>query len=130
MSFTPIDKDLYNALPVSGSSSTKPDGAPANEYRRHDRFYFDDGSVIFVVRLSLSLLSPQPSVDMLLCLSSLGNTKVEGTSYRLHRYLFNLHSITFAQTFLAGLTDPATPVILKNVEKEQFDAFLDVLYRT
>ncbi|EIM82231.1 uncharacterized protein STEHIDRAFT_102727 [Stereum hirsutum FP-91666 SS1] len=78
-------------------------GISAPEYPPHERFWFDDGSVTFVV---------------------------EGTAYFLHRFLFKLHSTTFAQKFLAGHTDPKDPIILKDVEKDQFDAFLNVLYRT
>lgn len=57
-------------------------------------------------------------------------TQVDGTAYCLHRYLFNLHSDTFSKTFLAGRKDTKSPIFLQDVEKSQFDAFLNVLYRT
>ncbi|EIM82304.1 uncharacterized protein STEHIDRAFT_40441, partial [Stereum hirsutum FP-91666 SS1] len=44
--------------------------------------------------------------------------------------LFDLHSPTFSKTFLAGRSDSTEPIPLEGVEKDQFDAFLSVLYRT
>lgn len=56
--------------------------------------------------------------------------QVDGTAYCLHRFLFNLHSDTFSRKFLAGRKDNKSPIFLQDVEKTQFDAFLNVLYRT
>lgn len=122
MPASPMDQRL-SSLSLSAESSDDRSKSPADEeYPHHEKFYFDDGSVTFVVRSVHSFVS---LFGELTCAM-----QVDGTAYCLHRFLFNLHSDTFSKAFLAGRKDVKSPIFLQDVEKSQFDAFLNVLYRT
>ncbi|EIM84725.1 uncharacterized protein STEHIDRAFT_112299 [Stereum hirsutum FP-91666 SS1] len=99
--FASLESPLASST-LSPKSSSDNTGIPPTQFPRHERFWFRDGSVIFVVK---------------------------NTSYRLHLYLFELHSTKFAKTFLLDHTDINEPIVLEGIDEEDFDAFLNVLYR-
>jgi len=81
----------------------------APSHHRHERYYFSDGNVIFLV---------------------------EGVLYNIHRYFFQRDSSNFASMFSIpfggrgqGLTDDE-PISLVNIKAQDFDLFLSILYPT
>ncbi|KAA1470498.1 hypothetical protein DENSPDRAFT_702354 [Dentipellis sp. KUC8613] len=74
-------------------------------YEKHPRFYFDDGNVTFLVG---------------------------DTLYRVHRYFFQRDSTHFANLLLghplSEATDASGPIALDDVECNEFDALLSILY--
>ncbi|KAI0319569.1 hypothetical protein OF83DRAFT_1082203 [Amylostereum chailletii] len=80
------------------ASVAVPVACDLREAVKHGRFFFDDGNVIFLV---------------------------EGTAYHLHRYFFARDSATFDSCF-----NEKGPVVvtLEDVQKDEMDAFLKVLY--
>ncbi|KIM86027.1 hypothetical protein PILCRDRAFT_816574 [Piloderma croceum F 1598] len=80
---------------------------PVKSHPRHNRYYFSDGNVIFLV---------------------------EGTLYNIHRYFFHRDSSTFAFMFSLpfggrgeGLTDDE-PIVFNKIKARDFDLFLSILY--
>ncbi|KAK7057755.1 BTB domain-containing protein [Favolaschia claudopus] len=88
---------------------TTPDPPPQNHFTEHPRFFFPDGTVIFLV---------------------------ESTLYRVHRYFFERDSPIFATMFTlpsaAGERPEGevveNPIILEGIAAVDFDRFLAVLY--
>jgi hypothetical protein len=80
---------------------------PRPSYRKHGRYYFSDGNIIFLV---------------------------DGVLYNVHRYFFQRDSSNFAAMFISlphggcgkGLTDDE-PIPLRVTAKD-FDLFLSILY--
>ncbi|KAI0319271.1 hypothetical protein OF83DRAFT_826548 [Amylostereum chailletii] len=111
------DSDVFEDDVASLSSTTISEGAihrPATSPRTasasghdtcglahdsHSRFYFEDGTVTFLV---------------------------EGAAYRIHRYFLTRDSLYFRKLF--EHTDFAGPIELKGTTKVDLDAFLSVLY--
>ncbi|KAJ7672068.1 hypothetical protein B0H17DRAFT_947775 [Mycena rosella] len=82
---------------------------PRSRFNEHPRFFFPDGTVIFLV---------------------------EKTLYRVHRYFFERDSAIFASMFTlpsaAGERPEGevveNPIVLEGVNKLDFDRFLSILY--
>ena len=90
-------------------------------FMRHDKYYFKDGNITFLVRLCLIAWS-----------SAYCPTQVDGTLYCVHRYFFCRDS-TYFSTRLDQLSIReheflAIIISLGDVERKDFEAFLSVIY--
>ncbi|KAH9022417.1 hypothetical protein EDB84DRAFT_498507 [Lactarius hengduanensis] len=94
---------------------------PDDSFVQHDAYFFKDGNVTFLVtfcnlRTRHILTSPQ----------------IDGTLYCVHRYFFYRDSVYFSTRFAQlGICDhEALPTIISlgDVERNDFEAFLSILY--
>ncbi|TFY75991.1 hypothetical protein EWM64_g8020 [Hericium alpestre] len=97
----------------TGSQQSSPTRSPesSSTYKRHERFYFDDGNIVFAVQNVL---------------------------YNVHRYFFCRDSSFFSNlvnnrsTSAGEARDPSAallkPFLLKDVQSAEFDALLCILY--
>ena len=94
---------------------------------RHDKYYFEDGNVVFQVSGSTMI---QPSSCLMI-----GRPKVGETLFRIHkRLLVGSESSVFASMFsipqseaVEGQTDER-PIVLKGDSVKQFEALMKILY--
>jgi hypothetical protein len=98
----------YSSLPGLSEEGRIPRGGHAtldDSFVRHDAYYFKDGNVTFLI---------------------------DGTLYCVHRYFFSRDSVHFSTRFAQlGLRDhEALPTIISigDVERNDFEALLSVLY--
>ncbi|TFY62715.1 hypothetical protein EVG20_g6604 [Dentipellis fragilis] len=92
--------------------------------RKHERFYFDDGNVTFLI----SYNSAAVAVSKL----SLSYLEVEGALYRVHRYFFQRDSSHFVKILMhrqsSTSLDRQSPIPLDDVSCSEFDALLSIFY--
>jgi hypothetical protein len=87
--------------------------------RKHERYYFADGNVIFLVPLRLG-----PLHILFKC-----SFQVEDTLYNLHRYFFQQYSASFVSILSHSLGRwDDKPIPLTGVTVKDFDLFLSIPY--
>jgi hypothetical protein len=90
-------------------------------FARHDKYFFKDGNITFLVRTSLIVCDPTHR-----------SMQVDGTLYCVHRYFFSHHSTYFSTRLdqLGIREHEALPIIISlgDIERKDFEAFLSVLY--
>lgn len=98
---------------------------------RHDRFYFDDGNTIFLVRFSPS---DAPRVDLGVATMYdplIPPTKVEDTLFNVHRSILTHNSPIFEDMFSIpsgeGEADDK-PILLESTSSLGFASLLSCLY--
>jgi hypothetical protein len=96
-----------------------------HSFPRHEKYFFKDGNITFLVR---GLLSP-----IVLCTPNLhAGLQVGGTLYCIHRYFFSRDSESFS-TRLSRFNIPdhealSTIISLGDIKRRDFEAFLSVIY--
>jgi hypothetical protein len=96
-------------------------------FQRHDKYFFKDGSITFLVRGALFFL-----LVLYILPDSLTRLQVDGTLYCVHRYFFSRDSAYFSSKFsqldIRDHEPLRTVVSLGDTERNDFDAFLSILY--
>lgn len=91
-------------------------------FARHNKYFFKDGNITFLVRPSL-IIYATPLIILF---------KVDNILYCVHRYFFSHHSTYFSTRLdqLGIREHEPLPVIISlgDVERKDFEAFLSVLY--
>ncbi|TFY81097.1 hypothetical protein EWM64_g2912 [Hericium alpestre] len=101
---------------------------PPPQYKKHDRFYFDDGNVTFIVSLA-----PESEVR-LVCRADpeCPTLQVQDVAFRVHRYFFQRDSKYFADLFKQQSGEEAVredePIHLNDVASDEFEALLKLMY--
>jgi hypothetical protein len=110
----------------SMSASSPPSNLAGPPHVHHERFFFDDGNITFLV---------SPSVPILVSINLDEQSKqVEGILYRVHQYFFCRDSSEFKDRIsrlpTQQLEESASPPIIPidDVKSVDFDAFLSILY--
>ena len=102
-------------------------------FERHERFYLEDGNVIFLVRYSHMFSAPKGPSS-----SSKPYLKVEKTLFKIHRYFLQRDSPIFQDMFALpppsdsdggaeGMSDER-PIQLEGTLSLDFERFLTIFY--
>jgi hypothetical protein len=109
---------------ISASAYARADSTD-DSFIRHQKYFFKDGNVTFLVRGSAMMVACT-SNSLVRCI------QVDGTLYCVHRYFFSRDSVYFSTRFdQLGIRDhEALPITISlgNIESKDFDAFLSILY--
>lgn len=111
--------DSTPSQPPPEPTEKKEIGSAEGETRRNKDYYFDDGSVEFLVSAG--------AVNGRITVYSLFAYQLGSEIYRVHRYLFSRDSTHFAGQFDSA-SSSVIPIELPDTTPIEFDAFLDVLY--
>jgi hypothetical protein len=108
--------------PVLEDKKTGVQHANDDTFTRHNKYYFKDGNITFLVCPCLIICNSTYPIQF----------KVKGTVYCVHRHFFSQHSKYFStridQLEIHDHEALSITISLGDIECEEFEAFLSILY--